>query len=201
MTAHFIVLEGIDGCGSTTQARLLAESIPNALLTREPSDGPVGKLIRQILTHQIKRTFDWRGMALLFAADRVDHVLNEIEPALREGRTVISDRYDLSSLTYQLATSPDEAAGEWLKTLNSTVRRPDATIVLDVDAGVAAQRRASRGGVVELFEDDPLQQKLARLYAKAEALVPGDVIHHVDGDQPLDAVQQAVRAALRLEAA
>jgi len=202
MTPKFIVLEGIDGCGSTTQARLLAEAIPNSLLTREPSDGPVGKLIRQILTRQIERPFDWRSMGLLFAADRVDHVMNEIEPALNEGRTVISDRYDLSSLTYQLATSPDESSGKWLVTLNSKVRRPDVTVILDVDAGVAAKRRAFRGGIVELFEDDPLlQRRLVELYSRAEQLVPDDLVLHLDGNQSLEMVQRAINEMLDVKAA
>ena len=109
MSGRFIVLEGIDGAGTTTQcarlaARLRAGKAP-VRTTREPSDGPVGATIRQILAGRVVgaggRAPGWATMALLFAADRADHIDAEIEPFLSTGGTVISDRYDASSLAYQ----------------------------------------------------------------------------------------------------
>jgi dTMP kinase len=175
---------------------MLADRHPDALLTREPSDGPIGKYIRQILTRQIRdgnlpHEFDWRSMALLFAADRADHVANEIAPALAEGRTVICDRYDLSSITYQLATSSDPGALAWIKSLNSKVRRPDLTIVINVTAEIAAQRRANRAGVRELFEQDDLQARLAKLYARAHELLP-DPTCYVNGTSSLEETHRQV---------
>ena len=109
----FVVLEGMDGAGTTTQAARLAEALRargvHVRLTREPSDGPIGMMVRQVLTGRIVspagRAPGWATMALLFAADRMDHVESEIEPFLLAGGTVISDRYDASSLAYQSVIS------------------------------------------------------------------------------------------------
>jgi dTMP kinase len=110
---------------------------------------------------------------------------------------VICDRYDLSSLAYQSATAPDGAAAlPWLRMLNQRARRPDVTLVFDVDASIAEARRARRGGPPELFERRELQRRLAALYAKAEALIPGDHIVHLDAGGTLAEVEQNVRAAL-----
>ncbi|MGH7270293.1 MAG: dTMP kinase, partial [Polyangiaceae bacterium] len=94
----------------------------------------------------------WATMALLFAADRMDHVESEIEPFLLEGGTVISDRYDASSLAYQSVSSGTVGAEavEWIRSLNRHVRRPDLTVVLDVSPEVAAARRLSRNEAAQL---------------------------------------------------
>src|ERR1700722_13946599 len=109
MTAQpgrFVVLEGIDGSGTTTQVarvagRLRQERVP-VRTTREPSDGPIGTLVRHILTGRVVvpggLAPGWATMALLFAADRMDHVESEIEPFVSEGGVMLSDRYDASSL-------------------------------------------------------------------------------------------------------
>src|SRR5690348_3104187 len=92
--SSFIVLEGIDGCGSTTQAKLLTEALRargrTVVATAEPSSGAIGKLIRQALSGQDPAiAFDWATMALLFAADRVHHVQEVIAPALAAGHDVV----------------------------------------------------------------------------------------------------------------
>src|SRR5579864_7294663 len=105
----FIVLEGLDGAGTTTQLVRLAERLRRAgervVATAEPTDGPIGALIRQALrrrlVHRDGRALTDESLALLFAADRVDHVAGEIEPALARGQHVLCDRYVLSSLAYQ----------------------------------------------------------------------------------------------------
>ena len=201
----FVVLEGIDGAGSTTQCARYGSHLRGERrlvhITREPSTGPVGSLLRLILTRRIALPADKQAeaMALLFAADRLDHVASEIEPYLRDGYVVISDRYDLSSLAYQSITAAagDAAASvEWIRALNRHARRPDVTVVLDVSPDVAEQRRRARGGAAEIFEETELQRRLAEAYRHAEAFVPGDRLIHVNGDGDEDAVAAAVAAAL-----
>lgn len=201
---RLIVIEGIDGAGTTTQAgavaarlRSLGQSIH---LTCEPSQGPVGLLIRGCLRG--KQSLDWASLALLFAADRADHVAREVEPQLAAGTSVVCDRYVLSSLTYQAASAPPQARAEepiaWLRSLNSRVPRPDATFVLDVPAGVAAARRAARGAPPELFERAALQRQLAANYARAERLVPEDRLYHVDGAQPAECITERIVELLQV---
>lgn len=199
---RFIVLEGIDGAGTTTQGQTLAATFERhghpARFTHEPSALPIGQLLRQFLVGNAGAARpDWDGMALLFAADRLDHVAREIEPWLAAGITVVCDRYDLSTLAYQSATAGDEqAALPWLRAINQRARRPDVTLVLDVDAGVAEARRALRGGEPELFERRELQRRLASIYAEAEQLATGDLLLHIDANGTLAEVEARVLAAL-----
>lgn len=199
-----VVFEGIDGSGTTTQAERYAAHLRRKRrlvhVTREPSGGPVGTLIRLILTHRLNLPTAKHAetMALLFAADRLDHVEAEIAPHLRDGYVVISDRYDLSSLAYQSATASEDPAGlvPWIRQLNRFARRPDVTVVLDVDPDVAAQRRRGRGGASELFEEEALQAKLAEAYRGATALVPGDRVVVIDGNASPDEVEAQIAEAL-----
>ncbi len=202
----FVVFEGIDGSGTTTQIQRYAVHLKAQRrmvhVTREPSGGPVGTMLRLALSHRVvlPSAFEAQTMALLFAADRLDHLAAEVEPLLRDGAVVLSDRYDLSSLAYQSATTQGTDPGEtiaWIRTLNRHARRPAVTVVLDVSPEVAESRRRSRGGSAELYDDDGLQARLARAYRDAEALVPGDAVVHVDGDRPVDEVAAAVIAALK----
>lgn len=206
---RFIVIEGIDGSGSTTHGKLLSKSLKQrgheVALTCEPTAGPVGGLIRQVLQKRVHvmaehgpRTFSWSTMALLFAADRIDHLESEIIPALRAGVWVISDRYDLSSLAYQSVTAPSpEKVIPWIRQLNVHALRPDLTIVLDVPAEVAAERRGSRGSKEELFEKSELQKRLAAVYAEAETLVPEDPLVHVSGvGEVADVARRVLEAVL-----
>ena len=200
----FVVMEGIDGCGSTTHAKLLAKAIksrgPEVVLTCEPSTGPIGSLIRQVLQRRLfvpdatgPRNFDWSTMALLFAADRMDHLDSTVAPALRAGSVVISDRYDLSSLAYQSVTAHTGSDPiPWIRQLNAQALRPDLTIVIDVPAEVAEERRRARGGVEEMFEARELQARLATVYARAEELVPQDRVLHVPGVGDVAAVAARV---------
>jgi len=203
---RFIVLEGIDGCGSTSQAERLVEALRerglDARFTCEPTDGPIGALIRGILEHRVRSTdggphrFGWPALGLLFAADRHDHVDSVIESALAAGAVVVSDRYALSTVAYQCALAAgDETAAGWLREINGLVTTPDLTIVIDVTAELAEQRRAARGSPEELFEKRDLQRRLADLDGRAEQLVPLHRIVHVDGSGTLDQVATQIRAA------
>lgn len=205
---NFIVLEGVDGAGTTTHTRILQEALAKRGLpvhaTREPSDGPVGVLIRQILTGRCvvpgihgSRPPSWTTMALLFAADRVDHIEAEIVPNMMDGVTIISDRYDYSSVAYQSISSGEEEVIAWVKTLNDHARRPDLTIVLDIPPEVAERRRIDRGRGRELYDDEEMQKRLATFYDTIEEHFPNDNVVHVDADRPIEAVAADVMKAVR----
>jgi dTMP kinase len=196
---RLIVLEGLDGAGTTTQARRLVEHLQGrgqlAHLTREPSDGPIGRLIRELLTgrHALPDgRISQSTFGLLFAADRLDHLQREVEPRLAAGAIVISDRWYHSSLAYQ-GTGADR---DWIATLNARARRPDLTIFLQVRPEIAAQRRVAAGRVQELFEDLQMQQEVDAGYRAtvAELTALGERIEVIDGELPPDAVFQQIVA-------
>jgi dTMP kinase len=201
---HFIVIEGIDGSGTTTQSSILAERLivdgVRVHATREPSDGPVGVLIRQILTGRVvvsgphgARPPSWATMAALFASDRLDHLEAEINPYLTDGVTVICDRYDYSSVAYQTVSSGGgEDVSAWVRELNRQARRPDLTLVLDADPKVAASRREARSAGPELYEVDEIQVELAKFYAKIDELFPNDTIRHIDANCAIEGVTAAI---------
>ena len=202
---RFVVLEGIDGSGTTTQVARLADRLRTARVqvraTREPSDGPVGTLVRQVLTGRIivpgGRAPGWATMALLFAADRMDHVESEIEPFVSAGGVIVSDRYDASSLAYQSVSSGTEGrdAVEWIRSLNRYVRRPDLTIVLDLQPEEAAERRLLRGEAAQLYEQNEVQRALSVFYRELARHMPQDRIVVIDGSGSVDDVQARVWGA------
>lgn len=204
---RFVVIEGIDGAGTTTQVARLTERLRSekvaARQTREPSDGPIGTLTRQVLTGRLVvpggRVPSWTTMALLFAADRTDHVESEIEPFLEQGGIVVSDRYDASSLAYQSAMSgrDGDSAVEWIKALNKHALRPDLTIVLDVEAETAARRREARGEAAQLYEQNEFQRALELFYRSLPQHMPNDRIVMVDGSGTADETHARVYAVVQ----
>ena len=188
----FIVLEGIDGSGTTTQLERLTAHLQargrQALATREPSTGPIGRLLREILLGKHLNPdgskLDGRAMALLFAADRRDHLTREIEPALAAGIDVVSDRYLLSSLAYQAV----EADRAWVAHLAEGVRAPDLTFLLDVDVRTAAGRRQQANRVVERYDADQTLLAVAENYRQLAANRP-DVVT-VDASGTIDQVER-----------
>ncbi len=193
---RFIVIEGIDGSGSSTQAAMLADWMRrigrSAALTAEPTTGPVGVLLRQILSKRLVGAKPGQSspppvhpdvIALLFAADRMDHLDCEIEPLLNNGTDVISDRYYHSSFLYQsLSSNPD-----WVRDINSHARVPDITYVLDVSAKIAEHRRRLRMNE-ELFETESMQKTLADSYARLPQMLPHESIVVLDGSQNPDVI-------------
>jgi dTMP kinase len=185
-----IVIEGLDGAGTTTQARRLAAHLGDrAHVTREPSDGPIGKLIREMLSggHAIADASITQGtFGLLFAADRLDHLQREVEPALAAGKLVISDRWYHSSLAYQ-GTGADR---DWITQLNSRARRPELTIFLQVRPEVAAARRAAAKRSEELFEAIEMQRAVEAGYRAtiSELGAAGERIEILDGELSEDQV-------------
>lgn len=196
----FIVIEGIDGAGTTTQterlvAALRAEQLP-AFATREPTDGPIGMLLRQVLRGRVVApgggALSWQELGLLFAADRLDHAAAELTPRRAAGHWLVSDRYDYSSVAYQSASAADTGVIGWLRELNRYAPRPDLTLVIDVSPEVARARRTARAGAREIFDDDPFQAHLAAFYRDIDRHFPGDRIVHIDGDGSPDQVFAAL---------
>jgi dTMP kinase len=184
----FIALEGIDGSGKSTQTRLLAEKLVSeghkVYTTFEPTDSPIGSLIRNILKGRFKA--DHRTIAGLFVADRLDHLLNEVNgivKKLEEGFTVITDRYCFSSYAYQ-GTHMDM---DWVIQANSMsaqILRPDINIFIDVDPEVSMQRLYSNRGQIELFETlENLQLVRAKYMEAFKKLKSEETIAVVDGNR------------------
>jgi dTMP kinase len=207
-SGRFVVLEGIDGAGTTTQVARLVERLRRdaerpVRATREPSDGPIGALVRQVLTGRIVapegRAPGWSTMALLFAADRMDHVESTIEPFVAAGGVVVSDRYDASSLAYQSVSSGTggEGAVEWIRALNRHALRPDLTVVVDLPPDLAAERRKERGEPAQLYEQNEVQRALAVFYRDLAKHLPGDRIVVVEGTGTVDDVHRRVHDAYR----
>jgi dTMP kinase len=153
----------------------------------------VGRLLRELLLgrHPLPDGGKVAGaaMALLFAADRVDHLQREIEPLLGAGTDVVSDRYLLSSLAYQA----EEADRDWVAGLARGVRAPDLTVVVDVPVAVAAARRRHAGRPVERYDADSTLARVAENYRSlARAASAATVV--VDGSGSADQVGAAIAA-------
>jgi len=196
---RLIVLEGIDGSGTTSQTERLVSHLRQqgrtAVSTREPSGGPIGRLLREVLLGQHRMpggdSVDGRTMALLFAADRLDHLQREVEPLLAEGFDVVSDRYLMSSLAYQA----EEADREWVALLARGVRPPDLTILLDIPVAVAAQRRRLAGRPEERYDADSYLERVADNYRRLARGAAATVI--LDGSVSRDEVAKAVAGAVQ----
>ena len=181
----FICIEGLDGCGKTTQAKLLAERLKKeycAIYTAEPSVGKIGKFIKKNYLHVDKRG-EVAVEALLFAADRVEHLKNEILPALNEGRIVVSDRYVFSSFAYQGAAGLDLA---WIEEINKHALRPDLALLIDVKPETVVQRLKKKKSVMENLET---QLKVRKVYL--EYVAKGKLVR-VDGNKSKKEVAQDV---------
>lgn len=166
---RFIVIEGLDGAGTTTQTEAVAEELRSrgreVSTSREPSDGPIGKLIREMLAADGERSVRRETLALLFAADRLDHLDTEVEPALSSGAIAISDRYYASSLAYQADPGDDGADYSWVEVLNERARTPDLTVFLRASAEVCIERLADREQR-DIFESREQLERLERRYGE-----------------------------------
>ena len=172
----FICIEGLDGCGKTTQAKLLTKKLRkshNALYTAEPSHGKIGTYIRKSYLYGEKRLSSVLE-ALLFAADRIEHVENEVIPALNEGRLVISDRYVYSSLAYQGAAG---LSLDWIEKVNAHALQPDLAIFIDVNPETVMNRLKPKKSVMETLDT---QKKVREIYLK---FVEDGRLTRINGDK------------------
>jgi dTMP kinase len=191
---RFVVLEGLDGAGTTTQLTLLGRRFASegiaAHCTWEPTDGPVGSVIRSVLKGELG--LEPRTLALLFAADRWEHVHARgtgIRERLSRGEIVVSDRYLFSSLAYQGV----EWSFEGVVGLHEGFPLPSDVIYLDTPAEVCQRRLAGRGRR-DLFDALPLQRRVAEGYERAlRAFAPAEVrLHRIDGMLPAQRVAELV---------
>ncbi len=196
--AMFIVLEGLDGAGTTTQLGLLAESLTAAghrvTTTREPSDGPIGVRIREALRGELTRAGGERlepeSMALLFAADRINHLSDVVTPALERGEWVLSDRYVHSSIAYQGA----ENDLDWVVAINSRARAADLVIFVEVPVDVCLTRIDGRGKR-EMYEQRAILEQVAAGYAQAFAM-RADPWVRVDGTGTIEETRALIWACV-----
>jgi dTMP kinase len=173
----FVCVEGLDGCGKTTQTKLLVRNLRRkgvvAVYTAEPSRTKIGEFIKKHCLHSEKRGSSIVE-ALLFAADRYEHLQNEVVPALKERKVVVSDRYVYSSLAYQGATGLDLT---WIEQVNKHAIRPDLAVFVDVPPEVAVQRLKRKKSVMENLET---QRKVREVYMKF--VDRGDLVK-IDGNK------------------
>jgi dTMP kinase len=198
MPPLFIVFEGIEGSGKSTQAALLSEHLTSrgipCILTREPGGTPTGEEIREVLLHgcDIAPATE----LLLMCAARAAHVAEVILPALQAGSVVISDRYELSTFAYQGAgRGLDMADVRYVNRVATGGLEPDATIVVDVPWEVGAARREGRGADRIERAGDVFHLRVAEAYRLLSE--ESDTVVRVDGVGSPDEVHGRVLALLR----
>ena len=194
MTGRFIAVEGADGTGKSTQARLLADRL-GALFTREPGGTPLGEQIRDLVLDPAGEAPVDRAEALLMAAARAQHVDLVVAPALAAGRDVVSDRYVASSIAYQ-GHGRGLGAGSVAEVNEFATGglAPDLVVLIEVSAPVASSRLGDdREGELDRIEQagDDLQGVVADAY-RAMAMADPDRWVIIDGDGTVDEVAARV---------
>lgn len=198
----FIAFEGIDGSGKSTQAKLLADRLKDNGIsiyeTREPTDAPIGSLTRQILTGRIKT--DNKVIAALFLADRLDHLLNDLDgicAKIDSGVTVISDRYYFSSYAYHSV----DVNMDWVISANSIcadLLRPTCTVFIDVTPDESLDRIAKGRYRSELFETRERLTIVREKYMEAfEKLKDQENIVIIDGNQSPEKIAEDIWSKVR----
>ena len=194
----FIVFEGIDGCGKSTQLRLLCEKLTAlgraVVATAEPTDSKTGRMLREALSGKDARTAT--EMAALFTLDRIHHNVGEggIAETLAAGKDIISDRYYYSSLAYQGSLTDYE----WVRRMNCDcpdIRKPDLCIFLDMAPKAALARIGARGEATEIYEKEEtltlFRETFHRVFASLD-----DRVAVIDADGTPDEVAARVFTAV-----
>lgn len=196
---NFIVFEGIDGSGTTTQIKKLTESfLPESVFTTsEPTGNETGKFIRRVLKGDF--CADGRTAAYLFAADRCEHIYGAggIEEALKNGKLAVSDRYIFSSLAYQSIF----CGAELPRLLNSPFPLPELLFYFKIDAETAISRVTKRGGQIEIYEKLDLQRKIA---ARFDEIISEYKLHEpemrivtIDAKDSLENIAHIIKTTVR----
>jgi dTMP kinase len=190
----FIVFEGIDGSGKTTQSKLLFELFSKegkqVIWTKEPTDGDIGSL----LTNKYLKEVDLPIVdALLFAADREEHLKDMVIPALNQGKIVISDRYYHSTLAYQQAQGLEL---KWLLELNKNFIKPDLTIIIDLEPEIAIERiEKDKKRKIEdrkKFEKLEFLKKVRKNFLDLPKVLKDEKIVVIEGNKEKEEVFEAV---------
>ncbi len=189
MSGKFINIEGLDGCGKSTHVKLLAQWLRSRgydiLVTDEPTDGQIGVILKRIISGDLRVPI--AAEALLFAADRLEHLARVIQPAVQAGKIVLNERYTPSSIAYQSARG---LSVEWIRMINKRASEPDLTILIEVpvEASFARIKRSRR---LDEFESDLKLQRLVRQNYLQIAKREG--IKIVDGNRSINEVQTDIR--------
>lgn len=189
----FVVFEGIDGSGQTTQVELLSNFLKEkgyqVLLTKEPTlDSQAGRKIKEVLNEEIE--IEPARLQELFAQDREEHLENLILPALEQGKIVISDRYFFSSFAY----GASDLDLEWLIELNNNFILPDITFFLEVRAEICLERIKRRGSEIALFEK---REKLEKVWQNYKLIFNRfENVYMIDGEKSIESVFEQVKEIL-----
>ena len=206
----FLVLDGIDGCGKSTQTKKLKDYfIANdiqTLLTAEPSNYELGKILRKYLQNpKVPASVD----ALLFAADRIEHCNKDILPLLEKGYIVITDRYRDSSYIYQSIEGRNEGIDDvsmnWIKSINKFSLIPDLTIIIDIDPKISLKRKRtqatkSKNQSLDKFEIDEFQNLIREEFIKIakNSVVSDEGVHVlIDGNESEEQVFKSILLVIK----
>lgn len=199
----FIVFEGIDGAGKSTQAKLLAEALERegkqVYITAEPTPLPSGKALREVLGGKVKKTPC--EIAIMFAEDRVAHNKDSeigIEKLLADGVYIICDRYYYSSLAYQ----GSQCDYEWVRSLNTRcpeIRHPDLCIFLDLTPEESMKRIMSANrDATEIYETEEILATVRNTFMKVlDDMKTEDKIEVIDASRDIDTIASDILAAVR----
>jgi dTMP kinase len=197
---NFVVFEGIDGAGTSTQIKKLVENAPEKYIaTAEPTSGPTGKFLRRMLSGEFH--VDEKTNAYLFAADRCEHIFGKggVKELCESGKTVVSDRYFFSSLAYQSVSCGLELP----QLLNSPFPLPEYLLFFDINPEISLSRVNARNGHKEIYENIEAQKKIAALYEKVismyeqnPALREEMKIIRIDASKTIEEVEEIIRKVL-----
>lgn len=197
---NFIVFEGIDGSGTSTQIKKLEEFFPQKIIaTAEPTKNETGKFLRKMLSGEF--SVDEKTASYLFAADRCEHLYgkNGIIENLKNDKIVVSDRYFFSSLAYQSVTCGKELP----KLLNSPFPLPEYLFYFEINPEISLNRVNSRGEKKEIYENLEIQKKTANLYDEIISEYENDKSHkmkiiRLDASKSIEEISQKIREILNL---
>lgn len=197
----FIALEGIDGSGKSTQAKLLTEYLQSrghkVYTTCEPTEGPIGRMIREIFNHRMEG--DQRTIAALFVADRLEHLLNKhngIVKMMQDGYTVITDRYYFSSYAYHSVHMDMDWVIEANK-LSAQILRPDLNIYIDISPEVSMTRIKKDRTSVEMYETLENQKLVYSKYSEAfEKQKAVEKVISINGNQSVEKISESINRAV-----
>lgn len=197
---NFIVFEGIDGAGTSTQIKKLVDNAPEKYIaTAEPTSGPTGKFLRRMLSGEFH--VDEKTNAYLFAADRCEHIFGKggVKELCESGKIVVSDRYFFSSLAYQSVSCGLELP----QLLNSPFPLPEYLFFFDINPEISLGRVNARNGHKEIYENIEAQKKIAALYEKVISMYESDSrlrdemkIIRIDASKSIDDISRIIKEEL-----